>query len=217
MPPLRRDRQVPRRSVTSSQMPRKALKYNPRNSHCPAEAAAIVSAAQSGSKRGMQSLIDALQPEVKRIATWYAQFTAYDDAGDYMSEAWLAIFERLPKVDVTCGNAIAHLVVYGRYAIQSATKRHGNHKKREPFAEDLKVRSYASHGDAVPAMLAREAVRRVAAEKLNEKQRSIVKHKMDGLNGEALEQATGLSKALISYHMKTIRRVYQEELGGAWI
>ena len=72
--------------------------------------------ARAGDAAAQDTLRETLRPRLESLAGYYASRTGMD-AADLLQEAWVAVFEALPTVDVTIGSSSQFLLKHARWQI----------------------------------------------------------------------------------------------------
>jgi RNA polymerase sigma-70 factor (ECF subfamily) len=142
------------------------------------------------------------------------------DSADLLQEAWVAVFEALPTVDVTVGTPTQFLLKHARWQILDHirwNKRRSHDALDETFAETVEASdSTIGSGSVQPGtsdvetkMFVEDLERR-----LNARQRAVLQGLMEGHTWRQIGDSLGCTSANIAYHVRGIRQAYSEMLAG---
>jgi len=154
-------------------------------------------------------VVDSLRPRLARMAAYYARCSG-EDPDDLLQEAWLGLLEALPVLDLNIGSPDQYLIQRARWRLLDAVKR-------------ARVRRCASleeeAADRVVDPVTQEAEGAVCVREfaglLKERQRAILDCLLAGLTWREAGHALGCTSANIAYHVRQIRRQYEEWSGQA--
>lgn len=166
--------------------------------------------ARRGDARSRETLAQQLRPRLEKMAHFYARCTG-EDADDLLQEAWLAVWEALPKLDVSIGAPDQFLIQHARWRVLDCLKRARlrRHASLEDAGadEESTFEHILAHG-ALNDGLEAASVRDFCA-RLNVTQQRIVECLLRGLTWRETGCVLGCTSANIAYHMRQIRRHYQ--------
>lgn len=163
--------------------------------------------ARDGDRIATEAVVESLRPRLARMAAYYARCSG-EDADDLLQEAWVGLLEALPVLDTGIGSPDQYLIQRARWRLLDAIKR-------------ARVRRCAS--------LEEEAVDRLAGSCLQEaeeaacvcdftghlkgRQREILDCLLAGFTWREAGHVLGCTSANIAYHVRQIRRQYEEWCG----
>ena len=163
--------------------------------------------ARDGDRIATEAVVETLRPRLARMAAYYARCSG-EDADDLLQEAWVGLLEALPVLDMGIGSPDQYLIQRARWRLLDAIKR-------------ARVRRCAS--------LEEEAVERPAGSCLQEaeeaacvcdftghlkgRQREILDCLLAGFTWREAGHVLGCTSANIAYHVRQIRRQYEEWCG----
>lgn len=141
------------------------------------------------------------------MAAYYAR-CASEDPDDLAQEAWLGLLEALPRLDLSIGDPEQFLVRHARWRLLDSIKR-------------ARVRRAASLDDAAgfenlldhdcPEIHGRVWAAQFVQE-LPGTQKAVLQCLLAGLTWREAGAVLGCSSANIAYHVRQIRRQYEESL-----
>ena len=168
----------------------------------------LVRRAQTGGNRERELLKAEMMPQVRSMLKYYRQFVRPDEVDDIRQEAWQSVFERLPKVDTTVGNSVAHLVKYARFGIQ-------NYFMYRKYREHDELPSGCFGGSS---SFSNQVLLSVSMEQLMEKMTPMQKEVCEGLLDDRtlveIGEGLGCQHSNISYHRKQIQKTVSRKLFG---
>lgn len=161
--------------------------------------------ARDGDPTARQNLIDALRPRVTKMAFHYARRTG-EDADDLLQEAWVGLLEALPAVDMRIGSPEQYLVQHARWRLLDAIKR-ARVRKCLSLDEITNPDSTCetSYEAVESAATASEFTRN-----LKPVQREVLACLLAGLTWRETGAILGCSSANIAYHVRQIRKHYEQ-------
>lgn len=162
--------------------------------------------AREGNPQARHELVEALRPRITKMAAYYGRCTG-EDPDDLLQEAWIGLFEGLAEVDLHIGTPEHYLTARARWKVLDAVKRN-------------KVRRCAPLDDAayelIPDTGAENALDYACAtefvDQLKDNHQEIIDCLMDGLTWRETGDRLGCASANIAYHVRKIRRQYEEWL-----
>ena len=138
------------------------------------------------------------------MAAYYARRCG-EDEDDLLQEAWVGLLEALPALDLDIGDPEEHLVKRARWRLLDAVKR-ARVRRCDPLDEE---------GADCPTVRVAEAAIATALvadffSRLNPMQRAVVACLLAGLTWREAGRALGCTSANVAYHVRLIRRRYEE-------
>jgi RNA polymerase sigma factor (sigma-70 family) len=163
--------------------------------------------ARCGDPDAMESVVEALRPRLARMAAYYARCSG-EDADDLLQEAWVGLLEALPVLNMEIGSPDQYLIQRARWRLLDAVKRARVRRcaNLEEAAADRLVCPVPEH--AVAAACASEF-----AGLLKARQRVILDCLLAGLTWRETGHVLGCTSANVAYHVRQIRRQYEEWSG----
>jgi RNA polymerase sigma factor (sigma-70 family) len=161
------------------------------------------SCARDGDPVARASLVNHLKPRITKLAVYYARRTG-EDADDLLQEAWCGLLEALPELDVRIGSPEQHLLKRARWRMLDAVRRAKVRRCRPLPNEETLV--CEPHADRVLGQKATEDF----ASKLKSTQQEILQCLLIGMTWRETGDALGFTSANVAYHVRQIRRQYDE-------
>jgi RNA polymerase sigma-70 factor (ECF subfamily) len=164
------------------------------------------SCARDGDPAARASIVDHLKPRITKLAVYYARRTG-EDADDLQQEAWCGLLEALPELDVRIGSPEQHLLKRARWRMLDAVRRARVRRCRPlPHEEMLVVEAGTDRiiGDRVTEEFALT---------LKSTQQNILRCLMGGMTWRETGDALGFTSANVAYHVRQIRRQYEDWAG----
>ncbi|MBC8138619.1 MAG: sigma-70 family RNA polymerase sigma factor [Fibrella sp.] len=180
---------------------------------------ALLIRARRGDPVAQDQLRQALRPRLESLAGYYAARTGMD-AADLLQEAWVAVFEALPGIDLTIGTPTQYLLKHARWQILDHIR--WNKRRSHETLDDLVVETPEiaenSFGTAVNrAPAAGDVETRMLIDdlesRLNAKQKEILHGLLDGFTWRQIGDSLGCTSANVAYHVRGIRQAYSELAG----
>lgn len=160
--------------------------------------------AREGEPVAIRRLVDALRPRIRKMAAYYAHRCG-EDADDLTQEAWLGLLEALPELDLEVGQPEQYLIARARWRMLDVIKRE-RIRRCAPLDDDLPTRTDTRVEDrAADAAYASEFARQ-----LGPVQRQVLECLLHGLTFRQAGERLGCASANIAYHVRKIRRSYEE-------
>ena len=160
--------------------------------------------ARDGDPIAVESLVNALRPRIRKMAVHYGHRTG-EDADDLLQEAWLGLLEALPELDLEIGSPEQYLIARAKWRVLDTIKR-ARVRRCEPLDEEGAGRTTFSVAEqAVASVRASDFVRR-----LRKPQRRALRCLLAGLTWREAGKALGCASANIAYHVRQIKREYEE-------
>lgn len=162
---------------------------------------------ERASDRGTLSqaqLLESLRSRIEKMAAYFGRQYRVDEE-DLRQEAWLAVLEMLPRLDVTIGTPEQHLLKRARWRVLDTIRW----QRRRQHLALCEVEAHA-----IPYLDPRSDVdlNRLQA-CLTTTQRRILRALMEGYTWREVGTLLGCSSANVAYHVRRIRAVYLECTG----
>lgn len=160
--------------------------------------------ARIGDPAAIRHLVDELRPRIWKMAAYYARRCG-DDADDLAQEAWLALLEALPQLDLSIGQPEQYLIARARWKMLDSIKR--EHIRKCVSLDDSLADAIcpaASDNPLESACVSEFAIG------LQPTQRAILGCLLSGLTWRETGERLGCASANVAYHVKKIRRRYEE-------
>ena len=155
--------------------------------------------AKGGDRPAQTHIMDALQSRIEKMAAYFGRQCGAD-ADDLRQEAWLAVLEMLPNLDLNVGSPEQHLLKRARWRILD-TIRWQRRRQHLPLT-DL-------HPQAEGYLDPRSDVDIAALQsRLTLIQRRILRGLMEGYTWREVGAIVGCTSANVAYHVRRIREVY---------
>ncbi|MDX1933985.1 MAG: sigma-70 family RNA polymerase sigma factor [Capsulimonadales bacterium] len=178
----------------------------------------VMNRARKGDVVAQDRLRETLRPRLESLAGYYASRTGMD-AADLLQEAWVAVFEALPSVDMNVGTPTQYLLKHARWQILDHirwNKRRSHDALDETYAETTEAEDSAfGTGSIAPGtsevetkMLVEDLERR-----LNARQKAILQGLLDGCTWRQIGDTLGCTSANVAYHVRGIRQAYSDMTG----
>ncbi len=174
---------------------------------------ALLIRARQGEVAAQEELRRVLRPRLESLAGYYAARTGMDSS-DLLQEAWVAVFEALPSLDITIGTPAQYLLKHARWQILDHI-RWNKRRSHEPL-DDLVVETPEiaenSWGTAANRAPAADVETKLMIDdlesRLNPKQKEILHGLMDGYTWRQIGDSLGCTSANVAYHVRGIRQAY---------
>jgi len=164
---------------------------------------ACISRAREGDQSAKRKLVETLRPRIAKMAAYYGRICA-EDPDDLLQEAWLGMLEALPQIDMRIGTPEQYLITRARWKLLDAVKR-AKVRRCSPL-DDAPVESVSSSSDNA---MASACVAEFKGE-LKTTQREVLDCLLAGMTWREAGEELGCASANIAYHVRQIRRRYQE-------
>lgn len=161
-----------------------------------------LSRARSGDAPAIQEVFDSLQQRLSRMADYYARHCR-EEAADLQQEAWLGVFEALPRVDVRIGDPEQYLLRYARWRLLDAVRKSLQHDP--PVELDVDLPCDGAEHDVLETLDVS-----VFLTRLTPIQRKIVACLLAGFTWREAGEALGCTSANVAYHVRRIIACYQK-------
>ncbi len=141
------------------------------------------------------------------MAVYYSRCSG-EDPDDLLQEAWVGLLEALPALDLGIGSPDQYLIQRARWRLLDAVKR-ARVRRCASLEEEAAERILAPAGeDAESAACVCEF-----AGLLKDRQQAVLHCLLDGLTWREAGSVLGCTSANIAYHVRQIRRQYEEWSG----
>ena len=167
--------------------------------------------ARGGDPAAIDRVVESLRPRLTRMAAYYARCSG-EDPDDLLQEAWVGLLEALPLLDLGIGSPDQYLIQRARWRLLDAVKRQ-RVRRCMALEEDVVDRRMGDAPEnAVAAVCAWEFSRL-----LKTRQRAVLDCLLAGLTWRETGHALGCTSANIAYHVRQIRRQYEEWAGEGYL
>ena len=176
---------------------------------------ALLLRARNGDAAAQDRLRETLRPRLESLAGYYASRTGMD-AADLLQEAWVAVFEALPEVDITVGTPAQYLLKHARWQILDHIR--WNKRRTHDALDEMPVETgemarnnfgtspnWPSSDDVEAGMLIENLERR-----LSQRQRAILQGLLAGRTWRQIGDSLGCTSANVAYHVRGIRQAYTD-------
>ena len=161
--------------------------------------------ARDGDPRATAALVEALRPRISKMAHYYGRRCG-EDPDDLLQEAWVGMLEALPEIDFAIGSPEQRLITCAKWRVLDTINR--ARVRRCAPRENADELFSRSREDALSNACVSEFARR-----LKKPQREALSLLLSGLTWREAGAALGCSSANIAYHVRQIRRKYEEWSG----
>lgn len=162
--------------------------------------------ARSGDPTAVRYLIRDLRPRIYKMAAYYARACG-EDAEDLAQEAWLGLLEALPELDLTIGQPAQYLIARARWKMLDLVKRERVRRCLPLDDVTLDITAACDRDDADGCASVSEFIGA-----LKPTQRQVLECLLSGLTWREAGERLGCASANIAYHVRNIRRRYEEWL-----
>ena len=159
----------------------------------------LIERAQEGEQRAQARLVDHLTTRVERMAVYFGHRCGVD-ADDLRQEAWVAIWEMLPRLDLSVGTPEQHLLKRAKWRILDTIRFQ---RRRQHLALCDAPPGELAYWDTGGSM----DLGRLLPE-LTTMQRRILRALMEGYTWREAGDMAGCTSANVAYHVRKIRAVY---------
>ena len=171
--------------------------------------------ARSGDLASQDKLRKSLTPRLESLAGYYASRTGMDSS-DLLQEAWVAVFEALPEIDVTIGTPVQFLLKHARWQILDHIR--WNKKRTHDALDEMPVETqelatssfsdshgFEDEGDVETKILVEDLETR-----LSTRQQKILRGLLRGHTWRQIGDELGCTSANVAYHVRGIRAAYAD-------
>ena len=160
--------------------------------------------ARTGDRTATSEVVDDLRPRITRMAAYYARRTG-EDADDLLQEAWCGLLQAIREIDMSIGSPEQYLLQCARWRLLDAVKRARVRRcipLDDSVAENIQSPMHENTlGDTHAATFVDE---------LQGTQRTILGYLIAGFTWREVGDALGCTSANVAYHVRQIRRRYEE-------
>lgn len=151
-------------------------------------------------------LIESIETRIIRMASYFGSRSGVDE-DDLCQEAWLAVLETLPRLDMSVGVPEQHLLKRARWRMLDVIRHNSRrqHISLTELGEDVLVFDPPSETFDLEHLLKRLTII----------QQRILKALLEGYTWREAGDIVGCTSANVAYHVRRIRKVYrkvQEEM-----
>ncbi|CEK20451.1 sigma-70 family RNA polymerase sigma factor [Chthonomonas calidirosea] len=149
--------------------------------------------------RTQQKLIEAIEQRIERMAAYFGRISGVE-ADDLRQEAWVAVLETLPRLDMRIGNPEQHLLQRARWRILDTIRAHWRAHTVSIPEGCLEAPSFdpTETFDLIALM-----------ELLSPLQQRILRALLEGYTAREVAEILGCSPANVAYHVRRIREAYK--------
>lgn len=146
-------------------------------------------------------LMDAIQTRIEKMAAYFGRRCGVDE-DDLRQEAWVAVLETMPRLDMSVGLPEQHLLKRARWRMLDTIRRQ---RRRQHLAlADV-------HPGAASYLDPRSDVDLGALQvRLTLVQQRILRGLLEGYTWREVGALVGCTSANVAYHVRRIREVYSE-------
>lgn len=155
--------------------------------------------AQEGEMSARVSVMDSLQSRIEKMAAYFGRQCGVD-SDDLRQEAWLAVLEMLPHLDLSVGSPEQHLLKRARWRILDIVRRQ---RRRQHVALSEIQPDREGYLDPYTSV-----DMELLLSRLTLIQRRIVRGLMEGYTWREVGALVGCTSANVAYHVRRIREVY---------
>lgn len=160
--------------------------------------------AREGDPSAVRLLVDEMRPRIWKMAAYYARRCG-EDADDLAQEAWLGLLEALPELDLAIGQPEHYLIARARWKMLDLVKR--ERVRRCVSLDDTLAE--ATRPPSPDVAFAAACVSEFAIG-LKPTQRRVLGCLLSGFTWREAGERLGCASANVAYHVRTIRRRYEE-------
>lgn len=159
----------------------------------------ILERAQRGETYAQTLVLEQIQSRVEKMAAYFGRRCGVDE-DDLRQEAWVAVLEMLPRLDLSVGSPEQHLLKRARWRILDSI-RWQRRRQHLPLAE--------LHPDTMthcdpPLGMDMDLLR----SRLTDIQWRILRGLMEGYTWREVGSHVGCTSANVAYHVRRIREAY---------
>jgi RNA polymerase sigma-70 factor (ECF subfamily) len=174
--------------------------------------------AANGDAAAVNKLILRLSKRIDRLALHYAARSG-EDAGDLRQEAWIGLLEALPNVDVRIGDPEQYLIRYARWRLLDAIRRESRpglcslDALTESTGDEVlnsQTALSSANSENCPVKSVTDGVIHEFVHSLAPTPRAVLRCLMDGQTWREAGSALGCTSANVAYHVRKIRKSYED-------
>ncbi|HLK58994.1 MAG TPA: sigma-70 family RNA polymerase sigma factor [Chthonomonadaceae bacterium] len=155
--------------------------------------------AKVGERQAQTHVMDALQSRIEKMAAYFGRQCGAD-ADDLRQEAWLAVLEMLPNLDLNVGSPEQHLLKRARWRILDTIR--WQRRRQHVALTEVQAQGEAYFDPRNDVDIAELQSR------LTLIQRRILRGLMEGYTWREVGEIVGCTSANVAYHVRRIREVY---------
>lgn len=159
----------------------------------------VLERAENSATCSQTRLIEALTSRIEKMAAYFGRQCGVD-ADDLRQEAWVAVLEMMPNLDMSVGSPEQHLLKRARWRILD-TIRWQRRRQHTPLA-DLQENTLSYLDPRSNIDLSQLQSR------LTVVQRRILRALMEGYTWREVGTLLGCTSANVAYHVRRIREAY---------
>jgi RNA polymerase sigma-70 factor (ECF subfamily) len=160
----------------------------------------LLERAQDGDRLSQAHVMKTLQSRIEKMAAYFGRQSGVDPE-DLRQEAWVAVLEMLPDLDLNIGTPEQHLLKRARWRILDNIRWQ---RRRQHLALcDV-------HADSAPYLDPHSSVDLgLLQSRLTLMQRRILRGLLEGYTWREVGALVGCTSANVAYHVRRIREAYQ--------
>jgi RNA polymerase sigma-70 factor (ECF subfamily) len=158
--------------------------------------------ALEGDAQSVAEIVEALRPRITKMSAYYACRSG-EDPDDLQQEAWVGVLESLPSLDLGIGSPDQFLIQRARWRVLDAVKR-SRLRRCLPLSVEM---------EDVPGRAGPDIGRTFVLDftcGLKKTQRAVLGCLLSGLTWREAGARLGCTSPNIAYHVREIRRRYDE-------
>ena len=155
--------------------------------------------AKQGDLMAQARVVNDLEARIEKMAAYFGRRCGAD-ADDLRQEAWIAVLETLPRLDLSVGTPEQHLLKRAKWRILDSIRFQ---RRRQHLALDDAIPSGAAYCDPQ----AGADIGRILQD-LTPIQKRILRALMEGYTWREVGTLVGCTSANVAYHVRRIREVY---------
>ncbi len=159
----------------------------------------LLERAQEGELAAQTILVESLQSRIEKMAAYFGHRCGVDP-DDLTQEAWIAVLEMLPRLDLSVGTPEQHLLKRARWRILDVIR--WQRRRQHLPLEELHPQN-AIHIDPQSNV----DIARLMTE-LTTVQQRILRALMEGYTWREVATIVGCTSANVAYHVRRIREAY---------
>jgi RNA polymerase sigma factor (sigma-70 family) len=166
----------------------------------------LLERARKGDPAATAAVVEQLRPRIEKMAVHYARCCG-EDADDLLQDAWVGLLRALPVLNTGIGRPEQFLIKQARWRLLDAIRK-AKLRRCLPLEEgaDLPI---SGTGSCTPEPF-NEAAAAQFVGRLKSGQRALLELLLAGFTWREAGSAMGCTSANVAYHMRQIRRLYQE-------
>ena len=159
----------------------------------------LMERAQGGDPLAQARLVNDLESRIEKMAAYFGRRCGAD-ADDLRQEAWIAVLEMLPRLDLSVGTPEQHLLKRAKWRILDSI-RWQRRRQHLALSDTLPQNAayFDPHGGTDLARILQE---------MSPIQRRILRALMEGYTWREAGAMVGCTSANVAYHVRRIREIY---------